>query len=228
MPVTDSTPPAAAPSWTILIPTIGQRAELFARLLGVLLPQTTPYLGRVLVLGYWNNGEPALPNIRQALLDAAPGEYVSFVDDDDLVPDYFVADTMEALTGRPDYVGWKVQYCIDGELRAICHHSLRFRSWFEADGVLYRDISHINPIRADLARRADFRRTRRGRAEDRVWVQQLRGRLRSEVYLDKVMYLYLWSAQTSAWRHPHRLRRDGHRPTVDHPHFAWHPDSVAS
>jgi hypothetical protein len=217
-------PPAA--SWTILIPTVGQRATLFARLLDVLLPQTLPYQGRVRVLGYWNNGEPALPAIRQALLEAAPGEYVSFVDDDDLVPTYYVADTMAALTHHPDYVGWQVQYHVDGEPRAVCYHSLRFRSWYEADGALYRDISHINPVRADLARRADFRRARRGWAEDRVWAHQLRGRLRTEVYLNKVMYLYLWSAQTSVWRNPQRLRGVGlHRPTVDHPNFGWHPDS---
>lgn len=218
---------AAPPTWTILIPTIGQRAELFTRLLDVLLPQLDQHGGAVRVLAYWNNGERGLPSIRQALVAAASSEYMSFVDDDDLVPDYYVDETMRALSSGPDYVGWQVQYCVDGIPQGIAYHSLRHDGWFENKTGLYRDVSHINPVRTALARQADFRRTRPGRAEDRVWVSQMRGRLKTEVVVDKVMYLYLWSPSVSVWRHPEHIDRGPFvRPEVRSPWFAWHPDSV--
>lgn len=214
------------PTWCILIPTIGQRDHLFRRLLDVLLPQLDPYIGRVRVLAWWNNGHPTLGDIRQGLVEAADADYVSFIDDDDLVPDYYVAEVVRALWSWPDHVGFQVQYYTDGEPAGLCDHSLRHRRWHRnADGLLCRDITHIDPLRRSLALRGDFRRTRKGRAEDRPWVKQVRPHVTTETYIDKVMYHYLWSAQVSAWQRPERIRQGFTRPTVDHPYFAWHPRS---
>lgn len=214
------------PTWSILIPTIGQRAELFARLLDVLLPQLEPHGGRVRVLAWWNNGQPSLPDIRQQLVLDAGTEYVSFVDDDDLVVPDYVDAIVEALATRPDHVGFQVAYHVDGELRETCDHSLKHRRWYR-DPVkgLLRDVTHLDPIRHSLAIRANFRRARRGHAEDRTWVEQVRRRLRTEVYIPRVLYHYLYSPAASAWREPDRIQQVGERPEVVHPHFAWHEGS---
>lgn len=223
----------AGPTWTVLVATIGERRDLFGRLLDVLLPQTVPYAGRVRVLAYWSNGDPALPEIRQRMVDAVDTDYLCCVDDDDLVPGYYVAEVMAAVESRPDYVGFDVQCYTDGLPTALAHHSLRYAGWYGDGYELYRDISHLNPIRTDLARLADFRRIRPRQPEDRGWVQQLRDsrRLRSEVVIDKVMYHYLHVPVRSAgigsrWRVPDRIRRQGFEPLpVDHPYFSYHPGS---
>ncbi|MEU8264472.1 hypothetical protein AB0C02_28100 [Micromonospora sp. NPDC048999] len=214
-----------ASTWSILIPTISQRADLFRRLLDVLLPQLDEHGGRVRVLAWWNNGHPSLPEIRQALVRDAGTDYVSFVDDDDLVVGDFVGAIVAALASRPDHVGYQVAYHVDGELKEICDHSLRHRRWYR-DRVngLCRDVTHLDPIRRDLALRADFRQARRGHAEDRVWVAQVRRFLRTEEYIPRVLYHYLWSETGSAWQRPDRLQAVGARPVVDHPYFAWHPE----
>jgi len=213
-------------TWSILIPTIGQRADSFARLMDVLLPQLDPYAGRVRVLAWWNNGDPPLGDIRQALVETAGTDYVCFVDDDDLVPDYYVAEVVRALESRPDHVGFQVGYHVDGVLREVVDHSLRHRRWYRDAGGLYRDLTHLDPLRTDLALRGDFRRRmRRGRAEDRPWVKQVRPHVATEEYIDKVMYHYLWSEAGSAWQNPDRIRQGFTRPDVDHPHFTWHPES---
>lgn len=221
----------SGPSWAILIPTLGQRSAEFRRLLKVLLPQLDPYAGRVRVVGAYNNGERALSHVRHDLVQAAVQAgygYLSFVDDDDLVPEFFVAEVLAALDLRPDFVGWQVQVYNRGQPKQVSYHSLQYGGWVNDGDKLYRDITHINPMRTDLAAQADFRVAAAGQPEDRLWVEQLRGRLRTEVVIDKVMYHYLYSPATSSWRYPKRIRRHGHtRAEVAHPYFSWLEDARA-
>jgi len=219
---------ATSPTWTILVPTLGQRGPLFRRLLDVVLPQLDEHAGRVRVLAWWNNGSPSLGEVRDGLLAEAESEYVSFIDDDDLVPEYYVAEVVNALASRPDHVGFKIEYSTNGEQVEVVDHSLRWRKWGRsADGMLYRDFTHLDPVRADFARFGSFARARAGRAEDRVWVKQVRMHLVTETYIDKVMYRYLFRDDTTAWARPAEIARKSGRPTIDHPLFSWHPMSDA-
>lgn len=216
------------PLLTILVPTLGQREALFERLMGVLLPQLDEYAGAVRVLAWRNNGYPSIGEIRDGLLAAAESRYVSFVDDDDLVPEYYVAEIVAALMSEPAHVGFKIDYTTNGIGREIVDHSLRWPNWGRsAEGQLYRDFTHLDPIRVDIARRGTFARLRPGRAEDRVWVKQVRPYLsgQPEAYIDKVMYYYLFRDDTTAWARPALIVPKPGRPTIDHPGFAWHPSS---
>lgn len=221
----------AAPSWTILVPTLGERRALFERLMAGLLPQLDPYSGRIRVLGWYNDGSPPLPKIRQRMVEAAGTEYVSFVDDDDLVSADYVSEIVRALDQRPDYVGFQVQCYSDGAPTGIAYHSLEFREWRNLDGRYERDISHLNPIRTALALRADFSRTPSGQPEDRAWAAQLRrGRfLRTQVVVPRILYHYLYSTNRSAgigsrWQRPRQIIR-GQRAIIDNPHFTWSTDA---
>jgi hypothetical protein len=219
----------AAPSWTILVPTLGERGALFQRLMAGLLPQAERHPG-VQVVGWWNNGSPSLPKIRQTMVATATTEYVSFVDDDDLVSPDYVDEIVAAMASRPDYVGFTVQCYSDGWPTAMAHHALKYGRWANLKTHYERDISHINPMRAALARKADFTRAKAGRAEDRIWVDQLRrsGALRTEVVIPKVLYHYLYSTNRTAgfgsrWERPSSIRShsDLVRPEITSPAFSW-------
>lgn len=213
-------------TWTILVPTLGQREHLFLRLLGALLPQLNEHQGRVRVLAFRNNGTPPLGEVRDALVATADTDYVSFIDDDDLVPEYYVAEIVKALVTRPDHVGFKIEYTTDGEHGEIVDHSLRWGKWGRTEeGQLYRDLTHIDPVKRDIALRGSFI-ARPGRAEDRVWVKRVRQHLATETYIDKIMYFYLWRRDTTAWQEPQKIRRVDGAPTISHPFFAWHPGSA--
>lgn len=220
------------PTLTVLIPTLGQRERKLEGLLNVLLPQTEVYGGRVRVLALWNNGEYSVPALRQALVDATITDYMCFLDDDDMVPKYYVSEIVRALEYRPDYVGWIVQYRPGNDHARLCYHSLQHGGWFERDGSLYRDLSHINPIRTNIARRVDFRKARRFKAEDRVWVDQVRNlkTVRREVYIDRVMYYYRYShTESDTWRYPRRIQKSGFKPlNVQHPNFSWYREGAVS
>lgn len=210
-------------TWTILIATLAERRDLLRRLLDTLLPQTEPYDGAVQVLAWWNNGTPSIYEIRQDMLQSASADYVCWVDDDDLVPAYYVAEIMRALEQDPDYVGFHVECWSNGRFLATAYHSLRYGGWYGTPPALFRDVSHVNPVRTSLAKQAYFTRARPGEPEDRAWVAQLRGLPRTEVLVDKIMYHYLATdrsaAVTSTWQPPPDPLP---RLDVDHPNFAWY------
>jgi hypothetical protein len=214
-----------APTWTILVPTIPQREHLFLRLLDVLLPQLDEHEGRVRVLAWRNQGDPRLAEIRDAMVDSAGTDYVSFIDDDDLVPEYYVAEIVRALAETPDHVGFRMHYSSSETDHEIVEHSLRWSKWGRSvDGLLYRDFTHVDPVRTELAQKGRFAVARPRRAEDRVWVRQVRPWLSSEVFLDKIMYYYEYRAATSSWQNlPPLDGPAGPRPEPGHPYFAWHP-----
>jgi hypothetical protein len=222
---------AVPPTWTILIPTLGERRALFDRLMGCLINQTDRHNGRVRVVGWHNNGSPSLPKIRQTMVQSVTTDYLSFVDDDDLVsPDYVDAVT-ESLVDRPDYVGFQVQCYTNGHPTAVAYHSLEYTRWRNLRGRYERDISHINPIRTAIARKVDFLKTRRGFPEDRAWADQLRQRrlLRQQVVIPRIMYHYLYSTSNSPgegsrWESTKKIS-PGERSTVNHPNFSWSADA---
>lgn len=216
----------SGPSWTILIPTIGRRAPEFQRLIDQLMPQVQSYQGLVQVTGLWNNGEWPLGTIRQELVASAVTDYVSFVDDDDELPPYHVDKVMTALVNcQPDYVGWRMQCFVDGVALKPTFHSLEYHGWWDDTRGYYRDVSHLNPIRRELALRADFRRG--DPPEDVAWVDQVRPHLAgaTQCYLDDVMYHYRSRPLDSTW-YPGSVSRDqGYDPRADvhWPYFRWHP-----
>lgn len=213
------------PDWTILIATLGSRSSRFQRLLGSLMPQVDAAGGRVRVLALWNNGERSLGEVRQDLVDEATGTYISFIDDDDEVPEYYVRQVLPLLDGV-DYIGWAMQCWVDGNKLKPTYHSLRYSDWTEDGSGYYRDISHLNPVRRELALTADFRRA--GKPEDVSWAAQLRGSLRTEHYIPDVMYYYRSSVSDSTWQGiapvaPGTYERSAARA----PWFSWHPASSA-
>lgn len=216
----------AAPTWSILVPTLGERRPLFKWLMSHLLPQTEPYGGRVRVVGWHNDGSPSLPKIRQSMVLGATTDYVCFVDDDDLVSPGYVDEIVTALAERPDYVGFQVQCYSDGAPIAVAYHSLEHRGWRNLRGRFERDISHINPIRTALARQASFTVARTGMAEDRVWANQLRRMriVRTQVVIPQILYHYLYVPKGSRWERP-RTIQPGERAIVNHPNFSWSPDA---
>lgn len=209
--------------WTILVATLGQRAERFERLLTGLLPQLDGVDDRVTLCALYNHGERPLGYVRHDLLTHASSTYVSFVDDDDEVPDYHVAEVLARLDGVVDYVGWQMQCYVDEVPLKPTYHSLRYDRWWEDDDGYYRDVSHLNPLRTELARRGDFRHGTP--PEDVSWVDQVRPHVRTEAYVDRVMYHYRSSFSDSTWRGDGVRRASSPRPHVDHPRFSYHPGS---
>lgn len=179
--------------WDVLIATIPHRHGKLCALLAELNRQWQPGLG---VIVYRDNLEAPVGVKRQALLKMSRADYVSFIDDDDEVSPVFVRQIMIALDAGPDYVGFLAEVWLDGVYTAQAEHSLRHSSWRGGTGRpdrIARDLSHLNPIRRELALRGDFGAGHD--EEDRDWAQGVRdsGAARVEVLVPEVMYVYKFS-----------------------------------
>lgn len=208
--------------WSILVATLGQREERFKRLLSVLAPQVEKYGGQIEILAYWNNFDRPLPEIRQSLVEEARGQYVSFIDDDDLVPSYFCDEVMERL-GTVDYIGWQMQAYTNGEKLKPTFHSLKYEKWFDDDKGYYRNTSHLNPIKREIALKESFI-VPQGVAEDEAWATRIAKHVKTESYIDKVMYEYIHDQTDSVWRGGSE-RENRKRPTFEYKNFRYHPDA---
>lgn len=210
--------------WSILICTIGQRNDKFVELLKKLQTQVKEFNGKVEILAYWNNGEKPLWQIRDELVSEARGEYISFIDDDDDVPEYYCIEVMKALETYPDYVGWQMQAYHNGEKLKPTFHSLRYSGWYEDNDKFYRNVSHLNPIKRDIALKESFE-VERNIAEDQPWAKRIFPQLKTEVYIDKEMYWYLHTTQDSVWRGDVMKFNKYIRPAIKARYFRWHPNS---
>lgn len=169
-----------------MIPSIAHRTDMLRDLLAELYRQYLPGLG---VIVYRDNREALYGPKCQRLYDASQADYVSMLDDDDWVAEDYVESVMEALTDRPDYVGYKILYTEFGEPQIPIFHSLKYGGWINTPQALYRDICHKNPMRRDLAIQAPWEGD--GGA-DITWAFTLRqlGQVKTEVFIDREMYHY--------------------------------------
>jgi len=170
---------------SILICTIGGRERLLNRLLKMLERQTSK---QVEILIEKDNREMTIGAKRNLLLEQAKGEYVCYIDDDDMVSGDYIPRILKALETNPDCCG------IEGDLirkdatyRFI--HSIQYNSWFRKGGIYYRCPNHLNPVKRELALLVGFH-NKRSRDEDGVYSLQLRPLLKTEVFIKEPIYFY--------------------------------------
>ena len=174
--------------WEILILTMPTRYEFLRRLMMCLAPQCS---GNPNISVRIRTCDPkyTLGENRDMLRRASEAHYCSFCDDDDLVSTDYISSILPLMDGV-DYIGHNLQCYVDGEpLGKVTRHSLVYRGWYETDEFYARDISHINPIRRDLALLEPMEG---GHGEDVRWADRMRARgvLKTERYIDRVLYHY--------------------------------------
>lgn len=173
--------------WSILILTMPERKDFLGRLLDVLAPQVEKF-PQIEVMTKTSTRARSVSDQRQEMIEKSLGEYVNFIDDDDLVPSNYVASILPLLDGV-DYIGFPVKVFRDGSEYGIAYHSLKNREWSCHGTTSFRDISHLNPIKREIALQAKFEG---GYGEDHRWAVQLRnlGIVKTQNYVPEAMYFY--------------------------------------
>jgi glycosyltransferase involved in cell wall biosynthesis len=170
---------------SILICTMPRRNTFFQRLMASLKPQLND---DVELKAVSDDGKMSIGEKRNTLLDAATGEYIAFIDDDDLVSNDYVQRILEAVKTKPDCVGMEGIITFDGQGARKFVHSLRYREWFEKDGIYYRNPNHLSPVKREHAIKVKFPDINMG--EDHDYSKRLLPLLSTEVYLDNPIYFY--------------------------------------
>lgn len=183
--------------WQILILTKPERREFLTQLLSLLEPQIAALGLRkfdkvdITVLADYFKEPPfiGVGGKREVLRQGSKGEYINFFDDDDLpAPDY-ISSILPLLDGV-DYVGFNLHTTIDHRYIGPTCHSLKHNGWTDdyRDPAHYRDISHINPMRRELAM---LKPMSGSIGEDHRWADSMRGLVKTEHCVDRVLYYYL-------------------------------------
>jgi glycosyltransferase involved in cell wall biosynthesis len=127
---------------------------------------------------------------RNRLLSMSKGDYVAFVDDDDLVSDNYVKLILAAIETNPDCVGMRGILNDNGKDQGQFEHSIKYDKWSEQSGTVrwLRCPNHLNPILRQHAIRAGF--TDKNVGEDWDYSCAVRPYLKTEVFIDQPIYLY--------------------------------------
>ena len=180
---------------SILIPTLTSRREFLHRLMNVITPQVYNR-DDVQIVTRLDNGEQTIGEKRNWLLQRAKGDYVAFIDDDDLVSDDYIAKLMEGIEKGVDCCSLTGEITFNGADRSIFEHSIKYKEYRTNNDAVYPNVkferfpNHISCIKASIAKR--FRFPDWNNSEDTAWATQVHksGLIKEEHWIDGVIYYY--------------------------------------
>jgi glycosyltransferase involved in cell wall biosynthesis len=182
--------------WTIGILHLPKREKSYRALIEELNKQIEKCnaTGLIEIITSADNGETTVGKKRNNVLDQARGEYVSFIDDDDMITEIYVSKTLKALETKPDVVelvGFLPKY----NLPFI--HNLNCGGHFKKDGIQFRTPNHLNTIKTEIARQVRYPEISHGEDQDyshRLWDS---GLMKTEALIGDRMYIYQFNPATS-------------------------------
>jgi hypothetical protein len=140
-----------------------------------------------------DNGDVSIGTKRQRMIEKAKGEYLCFIDDDDLVTDNYVATLLEAMKSNPDCVGFKAKFSLFGndDISGDCIYSIRFQEWkTRPNNIFERTPGHLTPVKTELALRVGYKDL--NWQEDKDFSERLQPLLKTEEFVDQYLYSYLF------------------------------------
>ena len=172
---------------SILIPAMPARKEMLDGLIVLLKAQ----IGNLPIEICINDFNETIGTKRNQLLAAAEGEYLCFIDDDDIVADDYIYLIVNALKrDHPDCCSLNGVITTDGQNAKIFTHSIKHTRYFEQDNVYYRPPNHLNVIKSEIAKCFKFPEINFG--EDTDWAMQIcnSGMLKKESTIEGILYYY--------------------------------------
>lgn len=177
---------------SILVLTIPSRKRKLTHLESILRPQL-PADGSVELIIKENaaiaDGGPTIGENRNAAVEDAIGDYVCFVDDDDVVAPDYVEHILRAIETAPDVVGLKGHYICGNNKPELFIHSIQYKEWRTVNQVHERMPNHLNPVKRELALQVKYPPMNHG--EDHDYSQRLLPLLTTEVLVEPIMYFYV-------------------------------------
>jgi hypothetical protein len=210
------------------MPTLAHRRPLAERIRAKLRGQIERdgLEGEVELLSLEDDGTLPVGRKRNLLVAQARGAFLVHVDDDDDVSPDYLGLVLGALRAEPEvtHLGIRGEISFRGAHARPFVMSNRYRAYRTRDGCYTRPPHHLNPVRAEIARRYPFEEVRSG--EDSDWALRMArdGVLGRERMIEPILYYYRsrrrWAYQAALdrteWiRHPlgvqlvnrHRVRR---------------------
>jgi glycosyltransferase involved in cell wall biosynthesis len=175
---------------SILVPTVPMRVGAqFKTLITDLYRQAEGL--PVEILGLYDNKKRSIGAKRNALLELAQGDYIVFIDDDDIVANDYVKIVLEVINANPDAdcITYNIISIEDNQLEIHCTYDVNFD--YESDrnaGWWKGKPTHTHLWRASLVKSQKFPDQNVG--EDYSWIAKVCPLVKKQVNIDKVLYWY--------------------------------------
>ena len=182
---------------SILICTTHVRTRTFLpALLDILEKQKDPYV-EVLWLGDFM--QMSVGEKRNRLMNAARGDFITFVDDDDRVTPDYKPQLLRHIDLGVDLVCFQAIYRQKGQPEKIVHYDANFTMDKNFPTYFERLPNHLMCVKRELALKVPF--INKSFAEDQDYAKRLKSVLikngSSQVVIKKPLYYYDFSFQTS-------------------------------
>lgn len=179
---------------SILIPTLPERHQLLRRLKTILDRQKNDNVEVII-----HDAGPSMTTgeKRNRLIESCEGEYFCFIDDDDLVPEYYVSEMLSAIDHDPDVVTFIGYMTTDGQKRQ--GFTIKLGSeYVTRNDHHYRFPNHLCAFKKSLVQSVKFPPIKVG--EDYQWAKAINDRniLRKEIHITKNMYHYDFRSKKNA------------------------------
>ena len=189
------------PKLSILIPSIPSRVGDLLALYAKLQIDVITLGVDVQILTLMDNRKMSIGAKRDALVQAASGEYLAFIDDDDTYFEEYLSSILPALESKPDVVTFKQLNTIDGKqfyVNFSLHHEYNEEAKIDKNGN-YHDIErlpfHVCIWKSEIAKTERFKSVNYG--EDWDWAKRLIPKCNTEVHINKVLHHYIFNSQTT-------------------------------
>lgn len=179
---------------SLLICTIPKRKEMLNRLYTELLSQKLACGAEIEILPDPKPG--TIGSKRQRLIEKAQGEYVAFIDDDDMVSSDYLSSILFALESKPDVVGFMGWITTNGKNKTNFKISKDCGYKTTARGY-ERFNNHLSPIKREIALQIGYKDI--SFAEDYDYAVRLTnsGLIKTERFIAKALYYYQYVTQKS-------------------------------
>jgi hypothetical protein len=177
--------------WTIVVLTIPGREIFLARLVARLHAQMNIHIE----LKIYPDSIASIGAKRQMALDECKSTYISFIDDDDLVPAHYVARIMQELKYQPYGIGFRGIITSDNDkpVEFVHRAGLRYidKIFRSNDCYIYhRPLNHLNPVMTDIAKEIGFADISLGEDKDYSVRLAESGLIKDDCFIDEFMYFY--------------------------------------
>lgn len=147
------------------------------------------------IIVFLDNKKRSVGQKRNDLLALAQGTYVVFVDDDDEVTDDYVSLILKGVNSGADVVNFGVNCSVNGSKYKRVYYDARYAGDTDHTDHYKRMVNHIMCVKRELALQVGFPDI--NFSEDADYAKRLRPHIKSQAFIDKVLYFYNFSHQIS-------------------------------
>lgn len=185
---------------SILVPSVAERRNTFLpksldMLYGQLENLPNNIRKQVEILYLVDNKTIMLGDKRNLMVDMASGEYIVFVDCDDRISDDYISALLNAIETKADIIVFQAEVSLNGNDPRICYYSKDYANDYNEPNSYHRLPNHICCVKKEVSKNVSFPSLKK--AEDSGYAKLLKNYLRTQHVIDKVLYYYDYSDETT-------------------------------